>query len=172
MRAAHWPGEALSQSRAARMRPGGTKPDGPFAVWRIDLCAVTPRPAGAKRPCAPKGAVHGSRAKPLAKPGPPFAARRHKARWPSAIGRTCFHAPIPRPAGAQRPAAPTGAAVHGLRAKPLGPQSGGAGAQPLPSCRRGRGGLGRGSCRRPWGRLRRGLRWCSCKGCSSPRPRF
>ncbi len=109
----------LPQSRAALLRPGGTKPDG-------------------LPPSGELSHVH-----------PPPARQAQSA-----------------------PAAPTGAAVHGLRAKPLGPQSGGAGAQPLPSCRRGRGGLGRGSCRRPWGRLRRGLRWCSCKGCSSPRPRF
>ena len=41
----------------------------------------------------------------------------------------------------------------------------------LVSCIREPAAPGRGSCRPPWGRSRRGRRWCSCTGCSIPRPR-
>ena len=148
------------QSRAALLRPGGTKPDGPFAVWRIDLCAVPPAQQARSAPAPQRAQSTGQGRSPwqsraaLLRPG----GTKPDGLLPSGV---LSYVRPPRIEQAQSaPAAPTGAAVRG------------AGAQPLPSCRRERGGLGIGSCRRPWGRLHRGLRWCSCKGCSSPRPRF
>ena len=113
-------GKAPAKSRAAHMRPGGTKPDGlpPSGELSSTHPPRKKQARSALRP--PKGAaVHAQGQSPCKKPGRPHAARRHKARWPSAIGRICFHAPTPRPAGAKRPAPPKGGAVHGSRAKPL-----------------------------------------------------
>ena len=153
-------GRSPWQSRAALLRPGGTKPDGPFAVWRIDLCAVPPAQQARSAPAPQRAQSTGQGRSPwqsraaLLRPG----GTKPDGLLPSGV---LSYVRPPRIEQAQSaPAAPTGAAVRG------------AGAQPLPSCRRERGGLGIGSCRRPWGRLHRGLRWCSCKGCSSPRPRF
>ena len=72
-------------------------------------------------PCGPQATAQGQ--SPCKKPGRPFAARRKKSQTALLPSGELAYVQPPRKKQAQSaPAAPTGAAVHGLRAKPLGVQ--------------------------------------------------
>ena len=108
-----------TQSRAALLRPGGKKPDGPFAVWRIGLCAATPHRAGAQRPAAPQGRSPRVKGEALGKAGPPFCGPAEKSQTALLPSGVLAYAPPPR---AQQ-------ARSALRPR-KGPQSTGQGRSP------------------------------------------